>query len=111
MGGAHAAGQAFMTGGRRRALGAAEGVAAAVVESRPDLIVMRAGLAQDEFLAANSTVPMVQVGSIDLALPRRSINLTCIDTLMGGANTLAILHNGDVYTLRKTRYGKLILTK
>ncbi|MBY4896317.1 hemin uptake protein HemP [Cupriavidus sp. AU9028] len=34
-----------------------------------------------------------------------------LDTLMGGANTLAILHNGEVYTLRKTRYGKLILTK
>lgn len=34
-----------------------------------------------------------------------------LDTLMGGANTMAILHNGEVYTLRKTRYGKLILTK
>lgn len=34
-----------------------------------------------------------------------------LDTLMGGATTLPILHNGEVYTLRKTRYGKLILTK
>lgn len=34
-----------------------------------------------------------------------------LDTLMQGAQTLPILHNGDVYTLRITRYGKLILTK
>ncbi|TWG85446.1 hemin uptake protein hemP [Cupriavidus gilardii J11] len=34
-----------------------------------------------------------------------------LDTLMRGATTLPILHNGEVYTLRKTRYGKLILTK
>lgn len=34
-----------------------------------------------------------------------------LETLMRGANTLPILHNGEIYTLRKTRYGKLILTK
>lgn len=34
-----------------------------------------------------------------------------LDSLMQGANTLPILHNGEVYTLRITRYGKLILTK
>jgi hemin uptake protein HemP len=34
-----------------------------------------------------------------------------LETLMQGANTLPILHNGEVYTLRITRYGKLILTK
>ncbi|AOY93396.1 hemin transporter [Cupriavidus sp. USMAA2-4] len=34
-----------------------------------------------------------------------------LDTLMRGASTLPILHNGEVYTLRITRYGKLILTK
>ena len=34
-----------------------------------------------------------------------------LETLMQGATTLPILHNGDVYTLRITRYGKLILTK
>jgi hemin uptake protein HemP len=34
-----------------------------------------------------------------------------LDVLMHGATTLPILHNGEVYILRKTRYGKLILTK
>ncbi|SOY47678.1 conserved hypothetical protein [Cupriavidus taiwanensis] len=34
-----------------------------------------------------------------------------LDAIMRGANTLPILHNGEVYTLRVTRYGKLILTK
>lgn len=34
-----------------------------------------------------------------------------LDAIMHGATTLPILHNGDVYTLRVTRYGKLILTK
>lgn len=34
-----------------------------------------------------------------------------LEAIMQGATTLPILHNGDVYTLRVTRYGKLILTK
>lgn len=34
-----------------------------------------------------------------------------LDALMNGATTLPILHNGEVYCLRRTRYGKLILTK
>ncbi|MGH8788599.1 MAG: hemin uptake protein HemP [Cupriavidus necator] len=34
-----------------------------------------------------------------------------LDAIMHGASTLPILHNGEVYTLRVTRYGKLILTK
>ena len=31
--------------------------------------------------------------------------------LLGGGNELHIEHNGEVYTLRQTRQGKLILTK
>ena len=34
-----------------------------------------------------------------------------LEAIMQGATTLPILHNGDIYTLRVTRYGKLILTK
>lgn len=34
-----------------------------------------------------------------------------LDTIMRGANTLPILHKGEIYTLRVTRHGKLILTK
>ncbi|MCG8029330.1 MAG: hemin uptake protein HemP [Candidatus Thiodiazotropha taylori] len=33
------------------------------------------------------------------------------ESLMSGQNRLVILHNGDEYTLRITRQGKLILTK
>jgi len=44
----------------------------------------------------------------DTAQARAAVPL---DTLMQGAQTLPILHNGQVYTLRITRYGKLILTK
>lgn len=40
-------------------------------------------------------------------------NGQCIpsDTLFGGQNTMQISHAGQTYTLRKTRNGKLILTK
>ena len=31
--------------------------------------------------------------------------------LLGGGNELHIEHNGEIYTLRHTRQGKLILTK
>ncbi len=33
-----------------------------------------------------------------------------LESIMRGATTLPIRHNGDIYTLRVTRYGKLILT-
>lgn len=31
--------------------------------------------------------------------------------LLGGGNEMHIEHNGEIYTLRQTRQGKLILTK
>ncbi len=31
--------------------------------------------------------------------------------LFAGGNELQIVHNGEIYTLRQTRQGKLILTK
>ena len=33
------------------------------------------------------------------------------EQLFAGQNAVAIRHNGAVYTLRVTRFGKLILTK
>jgi len=33
------------------------------------------------------------------------------DLLLGGKSELKIRHNGETYSLRKTRLGKLILTK
>jgi hemin uptake protein HemP len=41
------------------------------------------------------------------ALPR----LVHSDALLAGASRLAILHNGTLYFLRETRFGKLILRK
>lgn len=33
------------------------------------------------------------------------------DTLLGAGGELKIRHNGELYSLRKTRFNKLILTK
>lgn len=38
-------------------------------------------------------------------------NIVSSEALFAGGIVLAIEHNGDVYRLRKTRLGKLILTK
>jgi len=43
--------------------------------------------------------------------PQTTAPAMALESLMQGATTLPILHNGDTYTLRITRYGKLILTK
>lgn len=40
--------------------------------------------------------------------PQRRVNS---ETLLGGERTLVIQHQGDEYTLRLTRLGKLLLTK
>lgn len=34
-----------------------------------------------------------------------------VSDLMAGSDTLILLHNGQPYTLRVTRHGKLLLTK
>lgn len=47
--------------------------------------------------------------------PQNLANLCCpsveSDTLLGARGELKIAHNGEVYNLRRTRLGKLILTK
>ncbi|MCC6208436.1 MAG: hemin uptake protein HemP [Gammaproteobacteria bacterium] len=42
------------------------------------------------------------------SVPSRSIES---EELLGGANQIFIVHAGQVYTLRRTRENKLILTK
>lgn len=42
------------------------------------------------------------------AMPRR---MTSTRELLGGGNEVHIEHNGEIYTLRQTSKGKLILTK
>ena len=44
-------------------------------------------------------------------LPSTSTPVVSSDALMQGANELRIVHRGDVYRLRVTRSGKLILQK
>jgi hemin uptake protein HemP len=41
-------------------------------------------------------------------VPRR---MTSTRELLGGGNEVQIEHNGEIYTLRQTSKGKLILTK
>lgn len=44
---------------------------------------------------------------------RLQLNSTTIDAaqLLGANGEVKLLHNGDLYSLRRTRQGKLILTK
>jgi hemin uptake protein HemP len=41
----------------------------------------------------------------------RDLPLVSSETLLKGTNHLHIVHNGELYQLRATRQGKLILTK
>ena len=58
-------------------------------------------LADDQSAGTHLPVPRAQ------ASPR----VVTSDSLLEGATHLAIEHNGTIYFLRKTRFGKLILTK
>ena len=42
------------------------------------------------------------------SVPRKTIRS---EELLGGENDIAIDHGGEIYRLRRTRNGKLILTK
>ena len=44
----------------------------------------------------------------DVTRPQRRVDSA---TLLGGEKTLVIQHQGEEYTLRLTRLGKLLLTK
>ena len=43
--------------------------------------------------------------------PRKKIKIFNSQSLFGDADVIFIEHNGETYTLRKTRQEKLILTK
>jgi hemin uptake protein HemP len=51
----------------------------------------------------------VQVEPKSRALPAR--RMTTTRELLGSGNEVQIEHNGEIYTLRQTSKGKLILTK
>ena len=46
-----------------------------------------------------------------VADPAVAPSRVCSDGLLGASRELEILHQGEVYRLRRTRQGKLILTK
>ena len=45
------------------------------------------------------------------AQPSPALTVLSSDQLFGGERTIAIAHEGMIYTLRITRQGKLLLTK
>lgn len=60
-------------------------------------------------LNRTTSSPVTAAGSMPItdAAPR----LLTSQNLLQGAKTVAIEHNGSVYQLRATKFGKLILTK
>jgi hemin uptake protein HemP len=46
-----------------------------------------------------------------LVRPANARRMTSTRELLGGGNEVQIEHNGEIYTLRQTSKGKLILTK
>lgn len=58
-----------------------------------------------EMLAGSAAQPEPQLRAL---VPRRR---TSTRELLGGGNEVQIEHNGEIYTLRQTSKGKLILTK
>lgn len=58
-----------------------------------------------EMLAGSGAQPEQKLRAL---VPRR---MTSTRELLGGGNEVQIEHNGEIYTLRQTSKGKLILTK
>jgi hemin uptake protein HemP len=58
----------------------------------------------DEVLAGSGAQP----DQLRAIVPRR---MTSTRELLGGGSEVQIEHNGEIYTLRQTSKGKLILTK
>ncbi|HEX7812162.1 MAG TPA: hemin uptake protein HemP [Burkholderiales bacterium] len=59
----------------------------------------------DDVLAGSGARPDGQLRAV---VPRR---ITSTRELLGGGTEVQIEHNGEIYTLRQTSKGKLILTK
>jgi hemin uptake protein HemP len=61
----------------------------------------------DAFAGNFRSSPSEPVADVPIASPR----VVTSDALLRGESQLAILHDRTVYFLRRTRFGKLILTK
>jgi hemin uptake protein HemP len=60
----------------------------------------------DPTIDSNAAAPRVSQQA-----PAMTPRVVTSDSLLAGDSQLAIVHNQAVYFLRKTRFGKLILTK
>ena len=68
---------------------------------------MAARTEPDAFAGNFPSTPSDHVADVSNASPR----VVTSDALLRGESQLAILHDRTVYFLRRTRFGKLILTK
>lgn len=78
------------------------------VTRRRHVIVARKHAADLNTAAATSTAETVRDMPVATIGDTRTMTS---EQLFAGQNAVAIRHNGAVYTLRVTRFGKLILTK
>lgn len=65
------------------------------------------------FPDSHSTKPHLNeaAGSHDAAMRPAGVKSVASEELLGVRGELKIQHNGELYSLRRTRQGKLILTK
>lgn len=61
--------------------------------------------------AARESAPTAGGGATPEATPPAGAPGIASDQLLGPGGELKIRHNGELYSLRKTRFNKLILTK
>ena len=55
--------------------------------------------------------PAASVAAVDTPLPADAIRTLDSQELLGGQGVAYIRHQGEIYRLQTTRFGKLILTK
>jgi hemin uptake protein HemP len=81
------------------------------VTRRRHVIVARKRPAGPEATPTTSTAPAASEAVQDGPATIGDTRVMASEQLFAGQNAVAIRHNGAIYTLRVTRFGKLILTK
>jgi hemin uptake protein HemP len=81
------------------------------VSRRRHVIVARKRPADLNAASATSTASTASEAVRDIPTAIGDTRMMTSEQLFAGQNAVAIRHNGAVYTLRVTRFGKLILTK
>ncbi|MCT7295382.1 hemin uptake protein HemP [Ralstonia sp. CHL-2022] len=81
------------------------------VTRRRHVIVARKRPADLNAAPATSTASTTSEAARDIPATIGDTRMMTSEQLFAGQNAVAIRHNGAIYTLRVTRFGKLILTK